>query len=218
MLSLTEENYLKALFHLSTGGSDVSVLDLSNLLAIKMPTVNSMVKKLCEKGLVNYEKYKPLSLTDKGMMEAGLIIRKHRLTEMYLVEKMGFAWDEVHEIAEQVEHIKSPPFFDKIAEILNHPTVDPHGSPIPDRNGISPVFNYLKLNDCSIDQEYVFCAVENSVDSFLKLLGNLDLDLGDILVITDIQEYDKSLKINFKNKSETISYSVAENILVKVNK
>ena len=126
MMTLTEENYLKALFHLSVENPEVSVLDLSKSLDIKMPTVNSMVKKLASKGQVRYEKYKPLQLTEEGRRSAGLIIRKHRLVEMFLVEKMGFGWDEVHEVAEQLEHIRSPKLFRKIDEILNHPKTDPH--------------------------------------------------------------------------------------------
>ena len=214
MLSLTEENYLKTLYHLGMGESEVSVLDLSVGLSIKMPTVNSMVKKLSEKGLVNYEKYRPLSLTEKGKKEAGLIIRKHRLTEIYLVEKMGFAWDEVHEIAEQVEHIKSATFFNKISEILNHPKVDPHGSPIPDENGVLPALNYVKLSDCAINDVVTFAGVANSLDSFLRLLGNINLKLGETIKIKSHQDFDKSMKILFSDKIENLSESVCQNILV----
>ena len=109
--SLTEENYLKALFVLSNETDEVTVNELSKRLGIKMPTVTSMMKKLAEKKLVNYQSYKPLRLTEKGKKEAGIIIRKHRLTEMFLVEVMGFGWEEVHEIAEQVEHVQSSDFF-----------------------------------------------------------------------------------------------------------
>src|SRR5690606_15613556 len=135
MVSSTEENYLKALFHLAAENGEVNVKDLSNALGIKMPTVTSMMKKFGEKGHVHYESYRPLKLTKKGKREAALIIRKHRLTEMYLVEKMGFGWEEVHEIAEQVEHVHAPAFFEKMSELLGHPTVDPHGSPIPSKEG-----------------------------------------------------------------------------------
>jgi DtxR family Mn-dependent transcriptional regulator len=214
MLSLTEENYLKTLYHLGMGESEVSVLDLSVGLSIKMPTVNSMVKKLSEKGLVNYEKYRPLSLTEKGKKEAGLIIRKHRLTEIYLVEEMGFAWDEVHEIAEQVEHIKSVAFFNKISEILNHPKVDPHGSPIPDENGVLPALNYVKLSECAINDVVTFAGVANSLDSFLRLLGNINLKLGETLIIKSHQDFDKSMQILFSDKIENLSETVCQNILV----
>jgi DtxR family transcriptional regulator, Mn-dependent transcriptional regulator len=215
MLSFTEENYLKTLYHLSFHNTEVSVHELSLSLDIKMPTVNSMVKKLAAKGLVAYEKYKPLSLTENGSKAAGLVIRKHRLTEIYLVEKMGFAWDQVHEIAEQVEHIKSPEFFDKIAEILNHPTVDPHGSPIPDKNGKLPELNYIKLSEYSIAQKGILASVGNSSDSFLKLLGSLDLKLGDSLEIVEVQDFDKSMKVTVNQKSTlNLSSLVCENLLI----
>ena len=127
MISLTEENYVKALFNLSNESGEVNVNELSKWLQIKMPTVTSMMKKLAEKKLVHYESYKPLRLTEKGKKEAALIIRKHRLTEMFLVEKMGFGWENVHEIAEQVEHIHSPDFFEKMDELLGFPKMDQIG-------------------------------------------------------------------------------------------
>src|SRR5271154_3393130 len=148
MISLTEENYLKELFNLSSETGEVNVNELSKRLEIKMPTVTIMMKKLAEMGLVHYESYKPLKLTENGKKEAGLIIRKHRLTEMFLVEKMGFGWEDVHEIAEQIEHIHSPDFFDKMDELLGFPKIDPHGSPIPDKNGKMEWKQYHKLSDC----------------------------------------------------------------------
>src|SRR5690606_4324738 len=135
MHSAIEENYLKALFNLANENGEAGVNELSKSLDLKMPTVNSMMKKLADKKLVKYESYKPIKLTEKGRKEAAMIIRKHRLTEMFLVDKMGFTWDQVHYIAEQVEHVKSPAFFDKMDELLGNPLVDPHGSPIPDKNG-----------------------------------------------------------------------------------
>src|SRR6266542_130869 len=131
MNSLAEENYLKALFNLSNEKGEASVNSLSKQLDIKMPTVNSMMKKLAEKKLVHYESYKPLRLTDKGKKEAALIIRKHRLTEMYLVEKMGFGWEQVHEIAEQVEHMHSPEFFEKMNKLLVFLKINRNGLPKP---------------------------------------------------------------------------------------
>src|ERR1051325_10210399 len=148
MHSLAEENYLKGLFHLANEAGEVGVNDLSRHLGIKMPTVNSMVKKLSEKGLVYYESYRPLRLTDKGRTEAALIIRKHRLTEMFLVEKMGFGWEEVHAIAEQIEHIHSAAFFEKMDELLGYPKFDPHGSPIPDKNGKMEWIALESLSHC----------------------------------------------------------------------
>src|SRR6187402_3217126 len=122
MHSYTEENYLKALFNMANDKGEVSPNELSKRLDIKMPTVTSMMKKMAEKKLVHYESYKPLRLTDKGKKEAGLIIRKHRLTEMFLVDKMKIGWEDVHDIAEQVEHLQSSIFFEKMDELLGHPT------------------------------------------------------------------------------------------------
>ena len=133
MASQTEENYLKSLLLLINRKEVVNATKLSRLLKVSMPTVNSMVKRLKKQGLMNYEKYKPLSLTTKGKQEALLVIRKHRLSEMYLKEKMGFGWEEVHEIAEQLEHIDSIVFFERMDELMGFPKIDPHGSPIPDK-------------------------------------------------------------------------------------
>lgn len=217
-MTLTEENYLKALFHLSLENEEVSVLDLSKSLNIKMPTVNSMVKKLSSKELISYEKYKPLTLTQGGKRAAGLIIRKHRLVEMFLVEHLGFGWDEVHEIAEQIEHIKSQRFFDRIDQLLDFPKVDPHGSPIPDINGEVAIQNYKKLEECPEGQQATFMSVGSSQDSFLKLIDKLNLKLGDKIKVLEIQDFDKAMRVLVNNNSEqTLSQLVATNILVKLN-
>src|SRR5690606_10301530 len=133
-------------------------------LSIKMPTVTSMMKKLSAKKLVHYESYKPVKLTENGKKAAALIIRKHRLTEMYLVEKMGFGWEQVHEIAEQIEHIQSPDFFAKMDELLGFPKLDPHGSPIPDKNGKMVWKDYNKLSECQPKDEVKITAVINATD------------------------------------------------------
>ena len=168
MNSLTEENYLKALLNLSNDKGEVSVSELSDQLKIKKPTVTSMMKKLDSKGLVEYESYKPLKLSDKGKKEAALIIRKHRLTEMFLVEKMNFGWEEVHQIAEHIEHLKSTVFFERMDEILGYPKFDPHGSPIPDINGNMTWKSFKKLSDCTINDALKIEAVTHSSSEFLK--------------------------------------------------
>lgn len=214
-MTLTEENYLKALFHLSVNHDQVSVLDLSKSLDIKMPTVNSMIKKLAAKGLVVYEKYKPLSLTDKGRISAGLIIRKHRLVEMFLVEKLGFGWDEVHEVAEQLEHIKSPKLFSKIDEILNYPKVDPHGSPIPNELGEIEKQDFLLLSDCEPGFLYKFMAVASSDDRFLRQIDKLGFKLGDTIRISETHDFDLSQQIIInETKEQTFSHQVSSNIKV----
>lgn len=215
MRSLAEENYLKALFNLANAKGEVSVNDLSRHLSIKMPTVNSMMKKLAEKEFVHYESYKPLKLTEKGRKAAALIVRKHRLTEMFLVEKMGFGWEQVHEIAEQVEHIQSSLFFEKMDELLGYPKVDPHGSPIPDKAGKIAWINYTKLSDCSQGETVKLAAVTHSSDDFLKFLNNRELSLGLELKIKSIEDFDGSMVVSYGNKkAETLSQVVTERLLV----
>lgn len=217
MISQTEENYLKALYSLTYLKGDANVNEISKRLDIKMPTVNSMMKKLADKGFVHYESYKPLRLTEEGKKEAALIIRKHRLTEMYLFQKMGFAWDEVHQIAEQVEHIHSPEFFSKMDELLGYPTVDPHGSPIPDQNGVMPLENYVFLNTCKAGDIVTLMAVQPSSKELLQYLTAKNLELGTTLTIKSIEPFDESLTVAYKDRPiEVLSSKVTATLLVRV--
>ena len=216
MTSLTEENYLKALFHLGGEREHVSVKQLAQVLDIKMPTVTSMMKKLAEKELVHYESYKPLKLTSQGKKEAALIIRKHRLTEMYLVEKMGFGWEQVHEIAEQVEHINSAIFFERMDELMGHPTIDPHGSPIPDKNGRVARKSYDKLSDGKAGQSMKLAALTHASPEFLEFLNNKELRLGVRLKIVLVEAFDQSMVVSYPNHpGETLSHTVCERLLVE---
>ena len=215
MISLTEENYLKAMFNLSQVTGEVFVNDLSKELDIKMPSVTSMVKRLASKNLVNYQSYKPLTLTEKGEKLALSIIRKHRLTEMFLVEKMGFGWEEVHEVAEQIEHIHSPKFFAKMDEMLGYPTVDPHGSPIPDSHGNIHQKTYQNLANFNKGDKVKFVAVTNSSDDFLKYLNSKEINLGLTLNILDKEEFDQSMTIYFNEKTIVLSQKVTQKILVE---
>ena len=216
MHSYTEENYLKALFNLANDKGEVSVNELSKRLEIKMPTVNSMIKKLADKKLVHYESYKPLRLTEKGKKEAGLVIRKHRLTEMFLVQKMDFGWEQVHEIAEQIEHLHSPHFFEKMDEMLGYPTIDPHGSPIPDKTGEIDWVNYEKLSDCKAGETVKLAAVIHTTDDFLKFLNSRELQLGLKIKIKSVERFDGSMVIAYNKKTaETLSHTVSERLLVE---
>ncbi len=215
MNSLNEENYLKALLNLSLADGEVNVKDLSKHLNIKMPSVTSMMKKMAEKGWVHYESYKPLRLTEQGKKEAALIIRKHRLTEMFLVEKMGFRWDEVHDIAEQIEHVKAPEFFAKMDELLEFPKFDPHGSPIPDKNGTLVWATWVKLSECEPGDEVKIVAVTKSSEEFLKFLNSREIALGLEMTIISIEPFDKSMVVRYKNhEAETLSATVCERLLV----
>ncbi len=215
MKSLNEENYLKAIFHLIDKDDTFTVNELSKMLNIKMPSVNSMMKKFSQKNWVIYESYKPIKITALGKKEAAHVVRKHRLTEMFLVEKMGFGWEVVHEIAEQLEHIHSEIFFDKMDELLNYPKVDPHGEPIPDKQGNIIQQNLTKLSECKAGNSAILSAVIDSSDDFLTYLNHRNLSLNSELKILEVERFDQSMKIEFDGKTETLSKMVCDKILVQ---
>jgi DtxR family Mn-dependent transcriptional regulator len=218
MASQTEENYLKALLHLVNEQGEISVTELSKRLKISSPTANSMIKKLAVKGWVNYKKYKPLSLTPKGKKRAALIIRKHRLTEMFLVEKMKFGWEQVHPIAEQIEHVDSDLFFNRMDEILGFPSVDPHGSPIPDKNGDIKWKSYDKLSDCKAGDKVVLSGLMNSSTDFLAYLNTKELGLGTELTIESVEAFDQNMSVKYGvDKHEVFSKVVCDSLLIEKN-
>lgn len=213
--TLTEENYLKALFHLVDNEGKVTINELSKFLNVKMPSVNNMMKKFAEKKWVIYETYKPLIVTENGRREAALVVRKHRLTEMFLVKKMNFGWENVHEIAEQLEHVHSQIFFDKMDEILDYPKFDPHGEPIPDKDGNIIAQDLQKLSGCEEGEMVVFASVTLSDDAFLTYLNDRKLLLNTKVKIVKIESFDKSMTIEIDGKKEILSKKATEKILVK---
>ncbi|WP_332028800.1 metal-dependent transcriptional regulator [Kaistella sp.] len=215
MISLSEENYLKAIFHLADKENTVTINEISKFLDVKMPSVNNMMKKFAEKNWVRYESYKPLKITDSGKKQAALVVRKHRLTEMFLVEKMNFGWENVHEIAEQLEHIHSETFFDKMDEILNFPKYDPHGEPIPDKDGNIIAQDLKKLSECEKHQKVIFTSVTISDDDFLTYLNIKNLELGKEIEIVDIEIFDKSMTVKIDQTPTVLSKIVCDKILVK---
>ncbi|KXH84371.1 metal-dependent transcriptional regulator [Chryseobacterium kwangjuense] len=212
--TLTEENYLKALFHLVDHEGKVTINELSKFLNVKMPSVNNMMKKFADKKWVIYETYKPLVVTDSGKREAALVVRKHRLTEMFLVKKMNFGWENVHEIAEQLEHVHSQVFFDKMDEILDYPKFDPHGEPIPDKDGNIISQDLKKLSTCKPGETVVFASVTLSDDGFLSYLNERKLLLNTRIKIIKIEDFDKSMTIEIENHKEILSKKATEIILV----
>ena len=215
MLSLTEENYLKVLYRLSEESRAITVSDIATQLNIKMPTVNSMIKKLAGKKLLKYEKYKAIELTEKGRKTALAILRKHRLTELFLSNVMGLKWDEVHDIAEQVEHIQSALFFDRIDKMLGNPQFDPHGEPIPDSDGRLPVYKTFPLSEATLKKKYKLAGVTNHEGSFLKYLDSLGVSIGCSIEILQILEFDKSMSVSINTRTKTIfSYTICRNLLV----
>lgn len=218
MASQTEENYLKALFNLLNKDDEVNISELSNYLEISKPTANSMVKNLQRQSYVEYEKYKPLKLTAYGKKEAALVIRKHRLTEMFLVEKMGFGWEEVHEIAEQIEHINSDQFFDRMDQMMGCPKVDPHGSPIPDKDGKLEEVNNQPLSLYNVEDTVIISGLLNSTSSFLEFLNSRNLQLGTVLTVVSKEEFDGSMTVSYLNHDkEVLSDKVCEKLLVSVS-
>jgi DtxR family Mn-dependent transcriptional regulator len=217
--SLAEENYLKIIYRLSeVTEEDISTNAVAELAQTKAASVTDMLRKLAEKGWVNYQKYQGVRLTEAGQKIALSIVRKHRLWEVFLVEKMGFNWDEVHEIAEQLEHIDSDELITKLDEFLDFPKTDPHGDPIPNREGILPELGYLHLSDIKVNQRCVLMGVAKDSAIFLQLLTKLNLGLGTKLMIQEINDFDRSLVVKVENSPPVfISHEVARNILIKLS-
>ncbi|MEH0155586.1 metal-dependent transcriptional regulator [Limibacter armeniacum] len=214
--SRAEENYLKTIYHLSEKGDNVTTNAIAEVLSTKPASVSDMIKKLDSKRLVNYVKYKGVTLTDDGRKIALWVIRKHRLWEVFLLEKLKFNWDEVHEVAEQLEHIKSVPMIERLDEFLGYPKFDPHGDPIPDAKGN---FNHqvisLKLSECKRGRQYKVVSVDDSNSTFLQYLDKVGIGIGTTLKILDAMAFDNSLEIEVDSRNRKIvSQQVSENILV----
>lgn len=218
-MTRSEENYLKAIFHLSNNGVGVvSTNSIADQLETKASSVTDMVKKLSEKNLVIYIKYKGVELTAAGKLHAAKVIRKHRLWEVFLVDKLRFSWDEVHEVAEQLEHIKSEKLVEELDSFLEYPKVDPHGDPIPDKNGNIQKLDKVLLASCKANESGVFVGVENSSSEFLQYLDKLRLSLGASIKIMDRETFDNSMRIRVDQEEINISALTANNIYIKKNK
>jgi len=215
MLSLTEENYLKAIYHLSDGGGKaVLTNELADAMNTKAASVTDMIKKLSAKQLISYEKYYGVNISPKGKTEALLVIRKHRLWETFLVQKLNFTWDEVHEVAEQLEHIHSPRLIDKLDEFLSFPKTDPHGDPIPDNKGRLKIAPQVPLDQQRLGYQGVIITVKDSDSNLLKYLDKIGAKPGKKLKIVNKEEYDGSLEILIDNTKAFLSREVSKNILV----
>jgi len=217
MLSLSEENYLKAIYHLQVAQQSVTTNELSAYLNTKASSVTDMLKKLSEKDLVDYKKYQGVTLSSKGESTALKVVRKHRLWEVFLVEKLNFNWDEVHDIAEQLEHIKSEELTDKLDAFLNYPKRDPHGDPIPNREGEFTVSNKTVLSDLEIGEKGVCVGVKDSSTDFLNYLDKQGIALGQSIEIKDKEVFDRSMLIAFDDNNLRISEQIADNLYIKTN-
>ncbi len=217
MGSLTEENYIKSIYALSQATGEVIVSELAKKLEVKQPSVNSMMKKLVLKKIVSYAPYKGIRLTEKGKREALSIIRRHRLAELFLVKVMELGWEEVHDIAEQLEHVDSKRFYDRIDEMLNHPKVDPHGEPIPDANGKILNNKFIPLSQVDAGTEVIIVAVSDDKKSFLDHLNAKGLQIGEKVFVKRKEIYDGSVVVMNKTQADLmLTHQVAERILVEV--
>ena len=216
MNTLAEENYLKAIFKLSgKEKASVSTNAIAEELETKASSVTDMIMKLTEKGFVNYQKYKGTSLTKKGHEIAVHIVRKHRLWEVFLVKKLNFQWDEVHDVAEQLEHIKSSKLVEHLDTFLGFPQYDPHGDPIPNKNGEFPKSFSAPLIDLAAGNKGQVVGVSQDNPAFLQYLDKLEIQLGSKIQVIEKVEFDQSLEVKINGKATHISSEVAKNILIK---
>ena len=216
MLSFSEENYLKALLHITQSNDmeEVGTNELAVVLQVKPATANSMLKKLRDKNLVEYQKYGKIKLTPSGYEKAMAVIRKHRLWETFLYEKLDFTWDEVHEVAEQLEHIQSDKLIDKLDQFLNFPEFDPHGDPIPNKIGTVKIQYQNTLADMKAGKVYKMVAVKDDSPSFLNYVDEMGLGINKNISILSKHPYDAILTLEINHLKTVVSQRFAENIIV----
>jgi DtxR family Mn-dependent transcriptional regulator len=216
--SFTEENYLKQIYKLSKkSDKGVSTNALAERLDTKASSVTDMIKKLAAKKLVDYQKYQGVTLTKKGQKIAVDIIRKHRLWEVFLVDHLAFGWDEVHEVAEELEHINSDTLIERLDVFLGRPKYDPHGGPIPDSEGNFPAPARVKLDELEIGKQTKVMGITDHSDAFLAHLKKLNLELGVAFLLKERSNFDRSIEIELDGKTIQLSQEVAKNIFVSYN-
>ncbi|AUC85476.1 iron-dependent repressor [Polaribacter sp. ALD11] len=216
MFTLSEENYLKAIYYLELDtNKGISTNAIAEQLATKASSVTDMIKKLSDKKVVIYKKYKGVKLTDLGRKSAANIVRNHRLWEVFLVDKLNFSWDEVHEVAEQLEHIKSSKLIDQLDSFLGFPTHDPHGDPIPDKDGNLKTIEKSLLSTLAKGESGICVGVDDSSSEFLQFLDKKGITLGKSITIIDREDFDDSLSILIEDKKLSISNKIANNLYIK---
>ncbi len=216
MITLTEENYIKAIYHLGKQGTTtVSTNAVAKEMHTKASSVTDMIKKLSEKGYADYKKYQGVSLTEAGKVIAVNIVRKHRLWEVFLVEKLNFTWDEVHEVAEQLEHIKSKKLITQLDTFLGHPTHDPHGDPIPDGEGKIKTIDKIVLSDLEVGRSCICVGVIDTSQEFLKYLDKHNIALGTAFTVLHKEAFDHSMTIALGAKELVVSSVICNNLFVK---
>ncbi|WP_420552806.1 metal-dependent transcriptional regulator [Tenacibaculum aiptasiae] len=218
MFSQSEENYIKTIYHLAAiSDKGISTNAIAKKLATKASSVTDMIKKLSDKEVLVYKKYQGVTLTDFGKRTAANIIRKHRLWEVFLVQKLNFTWDEVHEVAEQLEHIKSPKLIDELDSFLGYPKRDPHGDPIPDKDGNLPQIQKSLLSTLEKSEKGVCVGVNDTSSEFLRFLDKQEIGLGKNIEVLDKEPFDDSFLVKINGKEMTISNKVANNIYIQKN-
>tara|TARA_B100000900_G_scaffold38067_1_gene28572 strand:+ start:2896 stop:3558 length:663 start_codon:yes stop_codon:yes gene_type:complete len=218
MITLSEENYLKTILSINLDTNNlVSTNEIAHILNTSAASVTEMIKKLQDKKLVIYKKYKGVKLSKSGSKQAIEILRKHRLWETFLVKKLDFSWSEVHDIAEQLEHIKSEKLIDNLNHFLNYPKFDPHGDPIPTKNGLMPTSKRTTLDEMPVNSKAIIMGVSLDNKEFLDYLTKLNISIGAEVYSIDRISFDQSMKIKINSKVEHISKEIARNILIKIN-
>lgn len=215
-MTTSEENYLKVIYHLSNlSPKGVNTNAIAAMLDTKASSVTDMLKKLSEKDWINYQKYQGVSLTDKGKLNAKIIVRKHRLWEVFLVEKLGFAWDEVHEVAEELEHIQSEKLINQLDQFLNFPSFDPHGDPIPNAKGEIIKIEKQLISEIEVGKTITCVGVKDTSVDFLQFLNKQNISLGTKMKVLDKEPFDGTLKIEVNSNVLVISDKIANNLYVK---
>ena len=217
MYSQSEEDYLKALYHLETDYDSISTNSIAGYLDMKPSSVTEMLKKLSEKKFINYQKYKGTSLTKKGKLIALSIVRKHRLWETFLVDKLGFGWDQVHSIAEELEHIKSEQLIENLDNFLGNPKYDPHGDPIPNKDGKIEKMNQKLLIELKAAQKGIITGVKKGTASLLSYLDKEKIKLGDSVKVIEILEFDGTFIVEINKRKLTFSEKICQNLLLETN-
>ncbi|AZJ34230.1 metal-dependent transcriptional regulator [Tenacibaculum singaporense] len=216
MFSQSEENYIKTMYHLAADyKKGISTNAIAKRLDTKASSVTDMVKKLSEKNVVSYKKYQGVTLTDFGKKIAANIVRKHRLWEVFLVKKLNFSWDEVHEVAEQLEHIKSPKLINELDAFLDYPKRDPHGDPIPDKEGNLQIIEKSLLSTLNKNEVGVCVGVDDSSSEFLRFLDKQEIALGKQIKVVEKEPFDGSLVIEMDGKTLTVSNKIASNLYIQ---
>lgn len=214
--SVSEENYIKSIYHLQQETGMVNTNALAAEMQTKAASVTDMLKKLSGKKVLQYEKYRGFKLTDNGKKIALSVVRKHRLWEYFLVEKLGFAWDKVHDIAEELEHVSSDELIERLQQFLGNPSFDPHGDPIPDSNGRIPRLNQQVLTGVPLNKNAVVSAVTNQSPQMLEMLKHYSIGIGTSIKVLKQFEFDGSMEIKVQRQPACIlSESIAKNIFVR---